>query len=92
MTVQQLLKRLIAALDAFGIPYMVTGSYASSFHGMPRATRDIDVIIMPTRDQLTNFIQQLPDTSYYSSLEDAIEALRRRSQFNVIDFASGWRR
>ena len=70
---------------------MVTGSYASSIHGMPRATRDIDIIVMPTRDQLARFIEQLPHSSYYSALEDAIEALRRRRQFNIIDLSTGWK-
>lgn len=70
---------------------MLTGSYASSIHSIPRATRDIDIVIYPNRDQLTRFIQSLPPGSYHSDLEDAIDSLRRRSQFNVIDYATGWK-
>lgn len=70
---------------------MLTGSYASSVHGVPRATRDIDIIIFPTRDQLTRMIEQFPGTSYYAELDDALDALRRRTQFNVIDHATGWK-
>ena len=91
MTTQDLVGRIVAALDAAGIPYMLTGSYASSIHSTPRATRDIDIIIFPDREQLTRFIQSLPASQYHTDLEDAIESLRRRSQFNVIDYATGWK-
>lgn len=91
MTVQDLLGRLVAALDAAAIPYMLTGSYASSIHSIPRATRDIDIIIFPNRDQLTRFIESLPPSSYHSDLQDALDSLRRRSQFNIIDYATGWK-
>jgi len=70
---------------------MLTGSYASSLHSIPRATRDIDIIIFPDREQLTRFIQLLPASDYYSDLEDAIECLRRRSAFNIVDYATGWK-
>lgn len=32
-------------LDTAGIPYMVTGSMATSSHAVPRMTRDIDVVV-----------------------------------------------
>jgi hypothetical protein len=91
VTVQNLLARLIAALQAAEVPYMLTGSYASSLHSIPRATRDIDIVIFPNREQLTRFIQSLPSSDYHTDLDDAIESLRRRSQFNVIDYATGWK-
>jgi hypothetical protein len=88
---QDLLARLVAALDEAGVPYMLTGSYASSLHSIPRATRDIDVVIFPNREQLTRLIELLPRAEYYTDLEDALDALRRRGQFNVIDYATGWK-
>ena len=33
------------ALDAAAIPYMIVGSLASNFHGIPRATRDADFVV-----------------------------------------------
>jgi hypothetical protein len=45
MTLGALLAAIGERLAAAGIPYMVTGSVASSFHGEPRATRDIDIVI-----------------------------------------------
>lgn len=91
MTVQDLLSRLVATLEAAEIPYMLTGSYASSIHSIPRATRDIDIVIFPNRDQLTAFMRSLSPESYHRDLDEAIDALRRRSQFNVIDYSTGWK-
>jgi hypothetical protein len=70
---------------------MLTGSYASSLHGQPRATQDIDIVIAPSRAQLLALLQKLPDTEYYVSEDAALEALSHQSQFNVIDFATGWK-
>jgi hypothetical protein len=91
VTIQNLLARLTALLNETEIPYMITGSYASSIHSIPRATRDLDIIIFPDREQLTRLIQALPPQEYHADLEDAIDSLRRRSQFNVIDYATGWK-
>jgi hypothetical protein len=47
-TPEQVIQRFAAILDDVGIPYMLTGSFASGFHGSPRATQDIDLVIAPT--------------------------------------------
>lgn len=70
---------------------MLTGSYASSVHGEPRATQDIDIVIAPSRAQLLALLRHLPDTEYYVSEEAALDALAQRGQFNVIDFGTGWK-
>jgi hypothetical protein len=73
------------------IEYMLTGSYASSLHGTPRATQDFDLVIDPTGSQLTTLLSLLPDTDYYANAEAAFDALARRSQFNVVDLSTGWK-
>ena len=70
---------------------MLTGSYASSLHGTPRATQDLDLVVAPSRTQLSALLNLLPDTDYYVSPDAAFDALASRSQFNVIDFATGWK-
>lgn len=70
---------------------MLTGSYASSVHGTPRATQDLDIVIAPTRTQLSELLKLFPETEYYVSSDAALDALARRSQFNVIDYETGWK-
>jgi len=87
---REFLKQLIGLLDAAQIPYMLTGSLGSSFHGRPRATHDVDFVIAPSRSQLQRFLNAL-GPCYYVSEEAAMEALRRGSAFNVIDMDTQWK-
>jgi len=85
------LENLRDVLEAVGIPYMVTGSIASSVHGTPRATNDIDVVIDPTRDQLIALMEQFSEPDYEADRDDALDAFRRRSMFSVIDRRGIWK-
>ncbi len=69
---------------------MVAGSMGSSLHGRPRATQDADVVIDPTEDQLASFLALL-EQDYYVSRDAALDAFRRRTMFNIIDLAGGWK-
>ena len=91
MTTEDIFRRITGALESAKIPYMLTGSFASSFYGATRATRDIDLVIAPTPQQLRDLIRQLPETEYYVNLEGALDAMSHESQFNVIDMATGWK-
>ena len=85
-----LLVRLAAALNASGMPWMITGSTASAFYGEPRATQDIDIVIDPRPGELEAFLEMLRD-GFYVSEDEAATALRDRSMFNAIDLDSGWK-
>lgn len=90
MSQQAFLRKVIGALDDAGIPYMVCGSLGSSFHGEPRATMDVDIVIDSSPDQIERFLDALgPD--FYASRPAAQEAVASRSMFNVIDNETGWK-
>lgn len=91
MTGEQFLQRLVTALDRIQIPYMVTGSFASSAHGRVRATEDIDVVIAPTPQQVLELLEALPSDRYYADRDAALEAVRQQTQFNIIDVESAWK-
>lgn len=86
-----LLGRIVEALDASRIPHMLAGSVASSYHGEPRATHDVDLVIDPSREALARFVAGLDPSRYYVSPEAAEQAWRQRGLFNVIDLESGWK-
>ena len=52
------------ALDLLAIPYMVTGSVASSYHGRPRATHDADIVIDPAPSQIEPLVNELTSTGF----------------------------
>jgi hypothetical protein len=85
------LRRLVDALDLAEIDYMLGGSFASTYHGAPRTTHDVDVVAVLDRAALPRLLERFPDDAYYVSADAARDAVRRRGQFNVIDFASGWK-
>ena len=45
MTPDEAVVAVLAAFDAAAIPYMIVGSLASNFHGIPRSTRDADFVV-----------------------------------------------
>jgi len=87
---QDFLKKLVKILENVEISYMLSGSIASSFHGKPRATNDVDIIIAPTAEQIQALAKSL-GKDYYINLQTAQEALKQNSMFNVIDIQSGYK-
>jgi hypothetical protein len=85
------LGRLAAKLARAGVPHMVVGSFASSFHGIPRSSQDLDLVIDPEPASLRRFLDDLPPAEYYADADAALDALQRRGQFNVIDMATAWK-
>lgn len=79
------LRRVIELLTRSGIPYMLTGSFAASYHGRPRATHDADLVIDPEGGHFDDFLRELEAAGFYVSQVGARAALRQRRQFNVID-------
>lgn len=53
---EQAFRLVIDLLERLKIPYMVTGSVATSYHGHPRATHAADIVLDPTPDQLEMLI------------------------------------
>ena len=75
MTTSEFLAAIVTRLDASEIPHMVAGSVASSHHGEPRSTHDIDLVIDPTHEQLVRFIEQLEPSRFYT--DDALTEARK---------------
>jgi len=91
VSVQAVFKKIRDALEAAGIPYFVSGSFASSAHGVPRSTNDIDIVIAPTLKQLHVFLEQFPPSDFAKDEEDAFDALKHKSQFQIIDYSTMWK-
>jgi hypothetical protein len=86
---QALLTRIVEALDGAGIPYMLTGSLASSLQGEPRATHDIDLVIDITAGDVARVMRALSAPEVYLDEHAVSDATRRRTVFNLIDSSSG---
>jgi hypothetical protein len=61
MTPDEAVVEVITALGVAGLPYMLVGSLASNFHGIPRSTRDADIVIELPPDGLSRLARALPE-------------------------------
>ncbi len=85
----ELLERVVGILESLGIPYLVTGSIAAMAYGEPRFTNDIDIVAGIAEEQIPRLVAAFSGDEYYISVEMMREAIRSRSQFNIIHPTSG---
>ncbi len=93
MTDEGALASLVAvarALEAAGAQFMVGGSFASSLQGIPRSTRDVDLVADLAPQQVAAFAAALGEEFYFDQ-ERIHDGIRRRASFNVIDYRSGFK-
>ncbi|KAB2967096.1 MAG: hypothetical protein F9K18_04715 [Thermoanaerobaculia bacterium] len=79
-----------SALHAVGAPFVVSGSIASSLQGIPRSTRDVDLVADLRPEQVLPFCERL-SPGFYVDPERVRHGVARRSSFNVIDLARGFK-
>jgi hypothetical protein len=88
MDQQELFQRTIKILDQVDIPYMVTGSFAVNFFGIPRTTHDIDFVIEIRSSDAERFADAFP-RDFYADADMIRQAVASQSMFNIIDPNSG---
>jgi hypothetical protein len=86
---QELLIRVVVALEELGVPYMLTGSLAASFYGAPRATQDVDVVAELKDVHLAALIEAFPSPRFYLEQAAMADALRRGTMFNLLETRTG---
>ncbi len=89
MSQQELLKKVIQALDQAGIQYMITGSLVSSLQGEPRSTHDIDMVVAIQESKVHGLIETFPPPNFYLDEDSILNAINRQSMFNLIDVNAG---
>jgi hypothetical protein len=89
MSQLELLRRVVEALAAAGIDYMVTGSFASSMQGAPRSTHDVDLVVAMKPEAAAYLVQAFPPPEYYLTEEAIRDAIRGRSMFNLLSLEDG---
>lgn len=50
MTSNDIVVKLVEALERVGVPYMVVGSYSSNMYGVARSTKDADLVVQLPND------------------------------------------
>jgi len=81
------LYELLAIFDQMEIPYLIGGSVASSAHGYPRTTMDIDLVAAVRDDQIDELAKAL-HPAFYADAPAMHRALALGRSFNLIHNAS----
>lgn len=85
----ELIRHAVGTLDALAVPYALVGSWGSGLYGEPRFTRDVDIVLDLGLDLVPRFCAAFPFEDFYLNEAAVREAVRTRSQFNVIHPTSG---
>ncbi len=91
MSASELLGRVVPLLEQADLEFMIAGSFASTYHGEPRTTHDIDIVIDGSLAALEAFVSSLDSDTTYCDIDVARDAFARRGQFNLVDMTSGWK-
>jgi len=66
MAVPKDLREFIESLNSHEVEYIVVGAHALAFHGRPRYTGDIDLLLRPTPENAARIEQVLVKFSFAS--------------------------
>ena len=82
--------RVIDTLEGLSIPFHLGGSFASTIHGIPRQTADVDIVVdlSPTAG---NGVVDALSGDFYIDQHAVDEAISRGSCFNAIHLATGFK-
>jgi len=87
----RLLERLAQALDTAGLPYMVIGGQAVLLYGEPRATRDIDITLGVSVDEVEQILALAAKLALKPLTAKPAEFVRKTMVLPTQDESSGIR-
>jgi hypothetical protein len=83
MEIVEVLQGVTSKLEGLGIPYMVSGSAASSFHAFVRTTQDGDLVVDLGPDQVEMFAAAF-EPDFYLDRASIHRSLELGGSFNLI--------
>lgn len=72
MAVQPDFKELLALFNAHHVEYVIVGAYALAFHGAPRYTGDLDLLVKADPDNAQKILKVLQEFGF-GSLDPSVE-------------------
>lgn len=66
MEAQKDFKELLQLLNKHNVEYVIVGAYALAFHGCPRYTGDMDILVKPDRNNAKKILEAVKDFGFGS--------------------------
>lgn len=92
MTTQKFVVQISQILEKLKINYAITGGMAVAMWGRPRYTADLDIIVeIENADKISKLVETMliRIKKSYADKVTAIDAFRRKSEFNLIESEYG---
>ena len=90
MTAEEALRFVIDCFEKHNLNYMITGSFASNLHGVPRSTHDADIIIEAASEKIEDILKELMEL-FYADNDAAKRAIIDKRIFNIIHYETGFK-
>jgi len=81
---------VVGILEELGVKYHLGGSFAAAVHGVPRQTRDADVVVDLDAGSAAQLVERLRG-DFYIDANATSAAVARRETFNAIHLATGFK-
>lgn len=83
----EVLKIVSERLEAARLSFMLTGSFAMAYYSKPRMTRDLDIVVSLSEEDVGNIVAALsPD--FYIDADDVRTAVVSQRLFNLMHLAT----
>lgn len=86
----EVMMKVTATLERLGIAYIISGSFASSAHGNPRATMDVDLLAALKSEHVRLLFDDLK-SEFYVNEQSMLRAVRTKHHFNAIHFDTSFK-
>jgi hypothetical protein len=83
----EVLKIVSERLEAAQLPFMLTGSFAMAYYGKPRMTRDLDIVVSLSEEDVSGLVATL-STDFYIDAESVRSAVASQRLFNLMHLAT----
>ena len=90
----QLFEAFTERLNYGKFSYIISGSVASIYYGLPRLTHDIDIVCDLSRERIREFVDLFNEKEFYIPPEETLLAeisRPNRGHFNLINLTSGFK-
>ena len=77
------IRRVVDAFEQMKVSWFLTGSIASSLHGLPRSTNDLDIVMALSPSAAENLVERLGD-GYFADAVMIRQAILKRQSCNLI--------
>ncbi len=79
MDLQKDFADLCSLLNDNGVDFLIVGGYAVAFHGAPRFTGDLDILVRPTPEHIDRMLDVLREFGFPTNDVTASELLQQHS-------------